>query len=125
MVHNGIEYGMMGAIAEGVQAVKQSPFKADLKEVVKVYAHGSIIQSRLMSWLYTSFITKNYLNNISGEVPKGATEDEMKKLENLAEMHLLKAARVMRLKTRKKKTFAGKLIAAMRNQFGGHAVKKR
>ena len=124
MVHNGIEYGMMGAIAEGVQAVKDSSFNPDLKEVIKVYAHGSIIESRLVSWLNDSFLTKGYLQGISGEVPKGETEEEMKKLVKMAEMKVLRQAILMRQKTRKRKSFAGKLIAAMRNQFGGHKVKK-
>lgn len=125
MVHNGIEYGMMGAIAEGVQAVKNSDFNSDIQKVVKVYAHGSIIESRLMSWLHDSFQKKGYLASISGEVPQGETEEEMKKLEKIADMKVLSEARKMREETRKRRSFAGKLIAAMRNQFGGHAVKKR
>lgn len=124
MVHNGIEYGMMGAIAEGIQALKESKFDIDLKEVVKVYAHGSIIESRLMSWLNKSFQTEKYLEGISGEVPKGETEEKMKKLEGIGTMPILREARLMREKTREKKSFAGKLIAAMRNQFGGHSVNR-
>lgn len=122
MVHNGIEYGMMGAIAEGVQVLKESAFHMDLKEVVKVYSHGSIIESRLMSWLNKSFQIEGYLKEISGEVPEGETEEKMKKLETIARMPILHQARIMREQTRKRQSFAGKLIAAMRNQFGGHAV---
>jgi len=127
MVHNGIEYGMMGAIAEGMQAVlkHKKTFGTDLNTVAKVYANGSIIESRLMSWLLRSYNTKGYLSAISGEVPKGETEKEMENLEKLADMKVLHTARIMRVKTRKKKTYAGKLIAAMRNQFGGHKVKSR
>jgi len=125
MVHNGIEYGMMGAIAEGVQAVRLSPFKSDLHAVVKVYSHGSIIESRLMSWLHKSFETKGYLEPIAGTVPKGETEKEMENLERLARMPVLNIARRERVRSREKPSFAGKLTAAMRNQFGGHAVKKR
>jgi 6-phosphogluconate dehydrogenase len=125
MVHNGIEYGMMGAIAEGVQAVKKSKFKPNMKEVVKVYAHGSIIESRLISWLQKSYNTKGYLSAISGSVPKGETEEEMKKLEWIARMPVLETARKERVRSRKSPSYAGKLTAAMRNQFGGHAVKKK
>lgn len=122
MVHNGIEYGMMAAIAEGIQTIKEAPFKIDLDTVVRVYAHGSIIQSRLLDWLQQALEQKNYLNKISGEVPKGETEEEMEKLEKIADMPVLHQARLMRIKTRTKPTYAGKLIAAMRNQFGGHSV---
>jgi len=126
MVHNGIEYGMMGAINEGMLAIEKysKTFGTELKEAAKVYAHGSIIESRLMSWLYDSFNRKDYLNLISCEVPKGETEEEMKKLEKLATMRVLHQARLMRANSRKQ-GICGKLIAAMRNQFGGHKVKKK
>jgi len=127
MVHNGIEYGMMGAIAEGMQSIKkhQKKYGTKLNEVIKVYANGSIIESRLVSWLKKSYDTSGYLAAISGEVPRGETEKEMENLEKLADMKVLNTARLMRVKTRKNKTYAGKLIAAMRNQFGGHKVKKK
>ena len=126
MVHNGIEYGMMSAIAEGLQAVKKhnKTFGTNLKEVAKVYANGSIIESRLVSWVLQAYNTKGYLESIKGTVPKGETEVEMENLEKLAHMPVLRTARQMRVKTRKKPTYAGKLVAAMRNLFGGHAVKK-
>jgi 6-phosphogluconate dehydrogenase len=125
MVHNGIEYGMMGAIGEGMQAVKDSKFKPDMRTVAKVYAHGSIIESRLMSWLQKSYDTRGYLDAISGTVLKGETEVEMQNLEKMARMEVLTSARKERVRSRTKPTYAGKLTAAMRNQFGGHAVKKR
>src|SRR3989344_6778573 len=99
MVHNGIEYGMMGAIAEGVQALKEAPFDMNLKEVVRVYAHGSIVESRLLGWLHKSFQTEGYLETISGEVPRGETEEKMKALESLAAMPILHQAIIMREET--------------------------
>lgn len=128
MVHNAVEYGMMGAIAEGVEAVKEiagEQFGTDVNEVVKVYAHGSIVESRLVSWLEDSFKEPGYLDAIAGEVPKGETEEEMEQLEQLRPMPMLTAAREMRVATRTAPTYAGTLLAAMRNQFGGHAVKKQ
>ena len=126
MVHNGIEYGMMGALNEGFEAIKKfkSKFKTDLKEVAKVYNNGSIIEGKLTNWLSKSFKTPNYLDNISSEVPKGETEKEMKYLEKIARMPILKQARLMRIHTRTK-GIHGEFIAAMRNQFGGHKVKKK
>jgi len=123
-IHNGIEYGMMGAINEGIHAIEKhkKKFKTNLKEVAKVYAHGSIIESRLMSWLYDSFQKRNYLDNISCEVPKGETEDEMKKLTKLSRMKILEEAIKMR-KSSRNGTVCGDFISAMRNQFGGHKFK--
>jgi len=57
-------------------------------------------------------------------VPKGETEEEMKNLEKMADMQVLHAARMMRVKTRKKASYAGKIVAIVRNLFGGHAVRK-
>jgi len=125
-IHNGIEYGMMGAINEGLKAVSKykNNFNTDLKEVAKVYSHGSIIESRLMSWLYDSFKIEGYLDEISCSVPRGETEEEMRKLEKMAPMPVLKAARNMRVHSRTGK-FCGDYISAMRNQFGGHKTNKK
>jgi 6-phosphogluconate dehydrogenase len=126
MVHNAIEYGMMASIAEGMNAIKKYSkyFGTDLKEVAKVYSHGSIIEGRLIKWLYLG-MNRKYFKDIKGIVPKGETEEEMEKLEKLANMPMLHEARLMRVKTRKKPSFIGKLIAVMRNEFGGHKFKKK
>lgn len=121
MVHNGIEYGMMQAIAEGMQAVKNAPFGTDMKTAINVYAHGSIVQSRLVDWLREAY-TEGLVDKVEGTVPKGETEEEMEKLEGLAEMPVLHTARMMRVQTRAKPSYAGKLLAAMRFKFGGHKV---
>lgn len=120
MVHNGIEYGMMGAIAEGMNAIKGSKFKSDLDNVIKVYAHGSIIESRLVSWLMQGMSRPSF-EDVKGTVPRGETEGEMEQLEKMAEMKVLQAARKMRVSTRERANFMGKLNAVMRNEFGGHA----
>ncbi|MFC1769353.1 hypothetical protein ACFLZX_06345 [Nanoarchaeota archaeon] len=126
MVHNGIEYGMMGALGEGFLAIEKHTkrLKLNEKEAAKVYAHGSIIESHLMTWLYDSFRKKGYLQGISCKVPKGETEDEMKKLGKISKMPILKEAINMRVRSRKGKV-CGRHIAAMRNQFGGHKVIKK
>jgi 6-phosphogluconate dehydrogenase len=126
MVHNGIEYGMMGAINEGFLAIEKykKTFGTQMKTVAQVYAHGSIIESRLMTWLYDSYTQKGYLEKIACAVPKGETEEEMHLLEGLAKMNVLHTARLMRKRSRKD-GMCTKLVAAMRNQFGGHKVKKK
>jgi 6-phosphogluconate dehydrogenase len=124
MVHNGIEYGMMSALGEGFEAIKNSPLNVDLKEVAKVYSHGSIVESKLMQWLADSFNEEGYLDAISGNVPKGETEEEMKKLLAEADMPSLVNALKVREDSRTTPSYAGKLISAMRNRFGGHKVNK-
>jgi 6-phosphogluconate dehydrogenase len=127
MVHNGIEYGMMQSLAEGMNAIRdhQAVFGTDLRTAIRVYAHGSIVESKLASWLQDSYDEAGYLDGIEGTVPRGETEDEMEKLERLAPMPALRTARLERVRTRSQPSYGGKLLAAMRNQFGGHKVVKR
>ncbi len=124
MVHNGIEYGMMAAMAEGIAAIqdKSNDFGIDMNTVVKTYAHGSIIESRLMSWLEKSYFTQGYMDSLEGTVPPGETESEMENLTKLYPMKILESSLDMRRATRAKPSLEGKVNAALRNQFGGHAV---
>ena len=124
MVHNGVEYGMMSALGEGFETIKNSNLNINLKEVAKVYSHGSIVESKLMGWLAEAFNEEGYLDAISGEVPKGETEEEMKKLLTETEMPSLMNAIKVRENSRTKPSYTGKLISAMRNKFGGHKVNK-
>lgn len=124
MVHNAIEYGMMGAIAEGIHILNEHKdgLEIDIKEALKPYQHGSIIESNLMSWLSKAYTTPGLLERIAGEVPKGETEMEMEYLIANEEVLVLEAAVLQRKQTRVAPSFTGTLISAMRNQFGGHAI---
>jgi 6-phosphogluconate dehydrogenase len=126
-VHNGIEYGMMGALGEGMQALykHKKKFALNLKEIAKVYAHGSIIEGRLAAWMNEAFRRKKFLDSVSGKVPRGETKQEMKKLLHVSEMPILRQAIRMRVQSRKKPSFSGKIVAVLRNLFGGHRVNKR
>jgi 6-phosphogluconate dehydrogenase len=121
MVHNGIEYGMMGAIAEGVTVLHEhtQQFGIDVAEVFKPYGHESIISSKLVSWLSAAY-KEGQIDTIAGEVPTGETESEMEHITTIAEVKVLEAALAQRKATRENPSHIGKLIAAMRNQFGGH-----
>lgn len=127
MVHNGIEYGMMGAIAEGVNFVEThaDDMGIDICETLKPYEHGSIITSSLMSWLADSYKTEGYLENIAGEVPRGETEMEMEYIVEANQTPVLNAALEQRKATREASSRTGTLISAMRNQFGGHKTIKK
>lgn len=123
MVHNGIEYGMMGAIAEGMTILHEheATFDLSLPEILKPYEHESIITSKLVTWLRQAYET-GQIEAIAGEVPKGETEAEMEHITTLGEVKVLEAALEQRRASRLKPSYLGKLVAAMRNQFGGHAV---
>lgn len=123
MIHNGIEYGMMGAIAEGVTILHEREVEMgiNLNEVFKPYEHESIITSKLVSWLVNAY-KEGQIELIEGIVPKGETEEEMEHITTLGETLVLEAALAQRKKTRENPSYLGKLVAAMRNQFGGHKV---
>lgn len=124
MVHNAIEYGMMGAIAEGINVLHdhKEGLGIDILESLEPYQNGSIISSNLMDWLADAYHKEGYLEKIAGEVPKGETEMEMEYLINTENMRILDAAVLQRKLTRLEPSFTGTLIAAMRNQFGGHKI---
>lgn len=123
MIHNGIEYGMMGAIAEGVTLLHEheAEFGINLREVFKPYEHESIITSKLVSWLVEAY-NEGQIDAIEGVVPKGETEEEMEHITTLGNVKVLEAALAQRKATRETPSYLGKLVAAMRNQFGGHKV---
>jgi 6-phosphogluconate dehydrogenase len=127
MIHNAIEYGMIGAIAEGMCALKdkQKSFGFDFSKVLEVYSHGSIVESRLVSWLAHAWKKDAGLTSLKGTVPFGGTEQEMTNLEKFENMPILHQARLMRAGTRKVPTFCGKVISAIRHEFGGHPVNKK
>lgn len=123
MIHNGIEYGMMGAIAEGMTVLHdhKAMFNINLQEVFKPYEHESIIASKLITWLRQAY-EEGQIDTITGEVPRGETETEMEHITTLGDTKVLLAALEQRKETRVNNSYIGKLIAAMRNQFGGHKV---
>jgi 6-phosphogluconate dehydrogenase len=126
MIHNGIEYGMMGAIAEGITVLHEheKQFGIDLKNVFKPYEHESIITSKLVSWLRQAY-DQGQVDLVAGVVPQGETEEEMEHITTLGDVKVLQAALAQRKATREspeKESYLGKLIAVMRNQFGGHKV---
>ena len=127
MVHNGIEYGMMGAIAEGINILDEHKdgMHLNIKEALKAYEHGSIIESNLMSWLADAYEDEASLQEIAGKVPRGETEMEMEYLAAHNKVRVLTAALTQRKLTRVEPSFTGTLIAAMRNEFGGHQVLKK
>jgi 6-phosphogluconate dehydrogenase len=127
MVHNGIEYGMIGAIAEGMNFLEENEEKLGIntKNALNPYVHESIITSKLMTWMSDAYNTEGYLEGIAGDVPQGETEFEMEFIADHNMSPVLEAALNQRKATRGKPSRIGTLISAMRNQFGGHATNKK
>lgn len=123
MVHNGIEYGMMGAIAEGMEVLHNHTrnFDINVEAVFRPFEHESIISSKLVTWLRQAY-EQGQVEKISGEVPRGETESEMEHITTLGTTPVLEAALLQRRMSREEPSYTGKLVAAMRNQFGGHRV---
>ena len=128
MIHNGIEYGMMQAIAEGFSIMNvPSDFGLDLAEVARVYNRQSVIESRLTQWLAKAYQEEGTsLANISGEV--GASGEGQWTVDTAQQMDIpapvISAALEFRKQSKGNPTYTGKILSALRGQFGGHAVKR-
>ena len=127
MVHNGIEYGMMQAIGEGFEILKSSEFNLDLNEVSRIYNNGSVIESRLVGWLQNGYKEEGVdLKAISGEIShsgEGLWTVEEAKLKNIS-APVIEASLQFRINSTNNPSYAGKVVSVLRNQFGGHSVKK-
>ncbi len=127
MVHNGIEYGMMQAIAEGFDLLEASPFELDYVDISKMWNHGSIIESNLMGNIYDAFSKDVHLDEITGRVDDSGegmwTIEEALKLK--VSIPVITQSLFSRYKSRDEAQFAEKVVAAMRKEFGGHAVYKK
>ena len=125
MVHNGIEYGMMQAIAEGFAVMEASPFALDLEEVTDVYQHGSVVESRLVGWLGEAYAQLGSdLEGVSGVVGhsgEGAwTIDAARELG--VDVPVIEDSLRVRIESADKPSYVGKVLTAMRNAFGGHGL---
>jgi 6-phosphogluconate dehydrogenase len=126
MVHNGIEYGMMQAYGEGFEVLYKSDFKLNLHKVAQVWNHGSVVRSWLLELAERALQTEGDLKSVrpwvqdSGEgrwtLAAGIDED--------VPMPVIAASLFARFASRDPYNFAARLNAALRNQFGGHAIQK-
>lgn len=126
MVHNAIEYGMMQAYAEGFELMQASPYKPDLAKVAELWDHGSVVRSWLLQLAARALAEDPSLAQLTGYV-EDSGEGRWTLLEGIERsvpMPALTAALFTRFRSRQSNTFAERMLAALRNQFGGHAVKK-
>jgi 6-phosphogluconate dehydrogenase len=127
MVHNGIEYAMMAAIGEGFEVLEKSEFNYDYEKVSKVWNNGSVIRSWLMELTQNAFSKDAKLDEIKGIMHSSGegkwtveTALDLQTATPVIAMSLL-----MRYRSLENDTFNGKVVAALRNEFGGHAVEKK
>jgi 6-phosphogluconate dehydrogenase len=126
MVHNGIEYGLMQAYAEGFDVMHASEFDLDLHEIAGIWRYGSVVRSWLLELLHTALENDgNELEHIAGYV-EDSGEGRWTVFEAINESvpaPVISAALYARFASREDESFAAKINAALRNQFGGHAVR--
>jgi 6-phosphogluconate dehydrogenase len=126
MVHNGIEYGMMQALAEGFAVMQASAFDLDLVQVADVYNRGSVIESRLVGWLKRAYEQHGRdLADVTGAVShsgEGMWTVEAGKELGIA-VRVIADALEFRIASQKSPSYTGRIVSALRNQFGGHPVK--
>ncbi|MBZ5749553.1 phosphogluconate dehydrogenase (NAD(+)-dependent, decarboxylating) [Metabacillus rhizolycopersici] len=126
MVHNGIEYGMMAAIGEGFEILEKSEFDFDYEKVARVWNNGSVIRSWLMGLTENAFSKDAKLDEIKGTMHssgEGKWTIETA-LDLQAATPVIAMSLLMRYRSLENDTFTGKIVAALRNEFGGHAVEK-
>ncbi len=128
MVHNGIEYAMMQALGEGFEMMKKSDYHLDLTRAADIYNHGSVIESRLVGWLESAF--KQHTENLDGVSSTvghtGEGEWTAKTAKEMGvDVHTIEYAFQFRVDSEKNPRFAGKVVSALREQFGGHDVKEK
>lgn len=127
MIHNGIEYGMMQAIGEGLEIMQHSPLGLELDKVTAVWQRGSIVSGLLMDMTAASLAREPDLQSIEGIVAASGeanwTVNEAVRLGVAAPT--IAAALFARFKSQDREKFAERSVAAMRREFGGHAVVTR
>jgi 6-phosphogluconate dehydrogenase len=125
MIHNGIEYGMMQAYAEGFEILRQSRYAFDLQRISHLWNQGSVVRSWLLELAERAFAQDPALASIRGYVEDSGegrwTVQEAIDLDVPAPIITLSLQ--MRFRSRQEDSFSAKVLAALRQQFGGHAVK--
>jgi 6-phosphogluconate dehydrogenase len=125
MVHNGIEYGMLAAYGEGFEILEKSEYKYDLHELASIWRYGSVVRSWLLELLELALREDPDLEKIKGWVAdsgEGRWTVEAAIDEDVP-APVITMSLLSRFVSRQDESFSAKVIAALRNEFGGHAVK--
>ena len=127
MVHNGIEYGLMAAYAEGFEILKTSPFgQLDLRGIAGIWRYGSVVRSWLLELLHDALEKDPGLDGLRGYVEDSGEGrwTVQAAIDQNVPAPVITLALQMRIASRQDESFGAKVQAALRSEFGGHAVKK-
>jgi 6-phosphogluconate dehydrogenase len=126
MVHNGIEYGLMQAYAEGFEIMKTSPYGLDLHKIASIWGHGSVVRSWLLELLESALKDDTDLKGIRGYVEDSGEGrwTVQASIDQNVPAPVITLSLQTRFRSRQEESYGAKLLSALRNQFGGHAIKK-
>lgn len=127
MIHNALEYAMLQAIGESFECLKRSPFNIDLKQIAELWRHGAVVRSWLLDLLVKAFEKEgNNLEDIADFIEDSGTGRWTTEyaVQNAIPVPALTLSLYERFSSRLDERFSAKVIAALRNQFGGHAMKE-
>jgi len=126
MVHNGIEYGMLQAYGEGFEIMNASNYNLDFAKISHLWNQGSVVRSWILELAEIAFGKSPKLKEIAGYVEDSGEGrwTVAEAIERNVSAPVLTLSLLERLRSREKESFSAKVIAALRNEFGGHAVKK-
>jgi 6-phosphogluconate dehydrogenase len=127
MVHNGIEYSMMQGYAEGFELMAKSEYKLDLAKIADLWMHGSVVRSWLLELAAGALAQDPKLEGLKGYVQDSGEGRWMiaDAIDKDVPVPTLTTALFTRFRSRQEESFAEKMLAALRNAFGGHSVRKR
>lgn len=127
MIHNGIEYGLMQAYAEGFDVLANAPYDFDLAKLTNLWNQGAVIRSWLLELVGRMFAFDPRLEQLEGYVRDSGSGrwTVQEALDRDVPTPAITAALQVRIRSRRENTFSDRFLAALRNQFGGHDVKKR
>jgi 6-phosphogluconate dehydrogenase len=127
MVHNGIEYGMMQAYAEGFEVMERSSFNLNMNEISKVWQNGSVVRSWLLELAGSLFEEDPKLSQIKDHVEDSGEGRWM--VQTAIDLNVpapvITLSLLSRLRSRQPESFSMKVLAGLRNRFGGHAIKSK
>ena len=125
MIHNGIEYGLMQAYAEGFELMHESPYDVDLAKVAALWNRGSVVRSWLLELAARALTQDRDLQALKGYVDDSGEGrwTLVEGIERAVPLPVLTAALFTRFRSREDNPFGERMLAALRQQFGGHAVK--
>ena len=126
MVHNGIEYGLMQAYAEGFEILQASEFDLDEGAIAHLWNQGSVVRSWLLELLVHAYKDDPNMHEVQGWVEDSGEGrwTLLEAIEKAVPAPVLAMSLIMRFRSRQPDTYSGKVLASLRNQFGGHSVQK-